>query len=643
MKRTLPVLLLALAGLAACKDGTGSSSSIAELVIEPSTYFLSQGDTVRLTAVGIDDEQKFVGITGASYKSTNPSVASVTGDGKVTALAVGTAQIVGKAEGRADTATINVTATANIRTFNVDAVGITGCDQPVYHSARQVASAAHVLIYEDTNNPAGGFTAAEYQAIANEFDATIYPTDLANFGTPTDLDGNGKVIILYTRAVNELTPPGAGFVYGGFFYPRDAFPRTPTTELDACPTSNVSEMFYLLSADPSGSINGHVRSKDYVRENTLTTTAHELQHLINYSRRLYVNKVREDEEVWLDEGLSHIAEELAYYAESGHAPRQNIDRAQIFASTQQTSLFEEFQGQNLGRYETYLRDPSSNSPYANNDELETRGATWNFLRYAADRRNGNDAALWFALANGTSVGLNNLSNALGTDPVALARDWAVSVYTDDAGIPVAPQFTQPSWNFRDIFRATTGGVYPLRVLALANGANNVSVKSGSAAYYKFAVAPGQQADVRVAQSGTTVGGACTVLNLAVGQVQQVVMSGGVALCPTGGAAGAEYVVIPFYGSATQDATISLTLTAQSVGTAVGPPNPSKSLDLSASGVSPFPLDRMSLPQGGGLDLQMRLRGQRLMQTLAGGRKGPRMAVNGVDGPGGVTVNIVRTK
>ena len=67
MKRTLPVLVLALAGLAACKDGTGSSSDIAQLVIEPSTYYLSQGDTFRLSAVGIDDQDNFVDVTGASY------------------------------------------------------------------------------------------------------------------------------------------------------------------------------------------------------------------------------------------------------------------------------------------------------------------------------------------------------------------------------------------------------------------------------------------------------------------------------------------------------------------------------------------------------------------------------------------------
>jgi hypothetical protein len=386
-----------------------------------------------------------------------------------------------------------------------------------------------------------------------------------------------------------------------------------------------------------------VRSKTDVRESTLSTTAHELQHLINHSRRIHVLHAPADT-VWLDEGLSHIAEELVYYSESGRAPRQNLAQAQILANAQQLAAFNEYQIQNTGRYEEYLRNPAPNSPWAGDDELETRGATWSLLRYAADRRNGNDQTFWFALVNSTNVGIPNLAAALGTDPVAFARDWAVSNYTDDAVPGVAPQFTQPSWNYRDIFRNSgLGGVYPLSVQPLANGSTSLTVRGGSAGYLKFAVAAGQQADVRVAQSGTTVGGACTVLNMAVGQVQQTVMNSGTAMCPTGGAGGAEYVLIPFYGSTEDKSTIALGITASNVGTAVGPPNPSRS---TADVVSGFPLDRLSIwhPYDGGLERRIRLRGQQITQRLQNTvARGARRSVSGVEGPSGVTVNLVRTK
>ncbi|HEX6750163.1 MAG TPA: Ig-like domain-containing protein [Longimicrobium sp.] len=643
MKRTLPLLLLALGGLAACSDGTGGEP-LAQLDVEPSTYFLSVGDTFRLTVTGKNDAGTTVSVNGASFKSENPGVASVTGDGKVTGVSVGTTDIIVKAGGQTDTSTINVLAQGSIKTFNVDALSETGCEEPVYHPARQVASAAHVAIYEDLNNPSGGFTAAEYQSIADEFEAKIYPTDIANFGTPTDLDANGKVIILYTRAVNELTPPGAGFIYGGFFYERDLFPRTETSQFQACPTSNLAEMFYLLSVDPTGSINGHVRDKAYVRESTLSTTAHELQHLINHSRRLYVTHAPA-ETLWLDEGLSHVAEELVYYAESGRSPRQNLGQAQILASQAQLDDFNEFMIQNTVRYREYLRAPAPNSPWANNDELETRGATWSYLRYLADRKGGSEPAFWAALVNSSTTGIGNLNAATGTDATAWARDWAVSNYTDDAGFTTGAQFTQPSWNYRDIFKNSgLGGTYPLQVSTLGAGTTGVSVKAGSAAYLKFGVAAGQQGDIRVAPSGGTVAGACTVLNLNVGDVHQVVMGTGVALCPAGGAAGAEFVVIPFYGSATSDATIGIGVTAANVIAPVGPPNPSRTAESSL--VSPFPLDHygLSRPYDGGLELRLRLRERRIAERLRPSTtSGARRDANAVDGPNGVTVNVVRTK
>jgi hypothetical protein len=642
MKRTL-VLLLAALGLAACKDSTGSSGpKLSSLQVAPSTYFLSVGDTVRLSALGVRaDNDEEVG-ANAKYESSNGSVASVTSDGKVTGVSVGTAQITARAGGQTATATINVVATPNIRTFNVESTSTTGCDAPEYVQARLVASTAHVLLYEDVANPTGGFTTAEYQTIANEFETVGYQTTVNNFGTPTDLDGNGKVIALFTRAVNKLTPPGAGFVYGGFFYSRDLFPRTPKEGFGACPGSNVGEMFYMLAADPTGSINGHTRTKAYVRENTLGTLPHELQHLINSSRRFYVRDLFEHETVWLDEGLSHVAEELAYYAKSGYAPRQNLGREQALTGTQ-FNTYAEYQDNNLGRLSTYLQLPQTNSPIANDDELETRGATWWLLRYLADRRGGTESAFWNALTNGNTIGVANLQNALGTDPAPLIRDWAVMNYTDDAGLPVEARFTEPSWNHRSIFLNTTSGKYPLWVMTLNNGTTAANVKSSSAAYYKFGVAPGGTADVRFTSAGGTLPGSCTATPLTVGQVQQVVLNTGTGFCLAGGATGAEYVAVVFYGSTTSGASIGLTVSATGVVPPVGPPTPLRDQPV---GSRLFPLDgfdEQSL-RGGGRELEHRLRERRIAARLrTGGSGAMRGDLAAVEGPAGVTINIVRTK
>ena len=161
--------------------------------------------------------------------------------------------------------------------------------------------------------------------------------------------------------------------------------------------------------------------------------AHEFQHLINASRRLYVTQgVEEFEVTWLNEGLSHIAEELLFYRESSLTPRQNIDSIRIRSTNTIRNAFNNDMSSNTSRYRSFLVAPSENSPFRDDDSLETRGATWNLLRYLADRKAGVDAATWQALVNTTRVGLPNLSAVFGSDIASKVRDWNVSHYTDDA-------------------------------------------------------------------------------------------------------------------------------------------------------------------------------------------------------------------
>lgn len=612
MKRTLPVLLLALAGLAACKDTAGPSGpSLSALTISPNPLFVGVGDTTRLSASGTKTDGTAATVT-PDYKSSNTAVATVSSAGVVTGVGVGTTDVVAKSGGQSVTVAVNVLAAGNFRTFNVNSES--NCSNPTYHAARLVATSAHALIYEDVTNPTGGFTDAEYQGIIAQLEGTVYPTDTQNFGTPTDIDGNGHFIVLYTRAVNDLTPVGASFIYGGFFHPRDVFPKTAQPGFEACPSSNAGEMFYMLSPDPTGASNGHIRSKAYVLGSTVGTIAHEFQHLINTSRRLYVNNADDYEEVWLDEGLAHVAEELNFYTASGLASRQNIGQTAILANNTRLNAFNDFEIENFGRFDEYLRAPASNAPYGNDDDLATRGAGWSLLRYLADRRGGTDQTFWFSVVNSTTNGLANLQAVLGTDPVLWARDWAVANYTDDA-VPATAVFTHPSWNFRDVYANASFGGFGLQVQTLAAGTTNNSIRAGSAAYYKFGVAAAQNADVRVVpQGGAAVAGACTPVVLAtVGAVQQLTLGTGVALCFPGGATGADYALIPFHASNTLDATFGITITASSViATSAGGPSPSR-----ATGRPLFSLDGQSLthPWDGGMETRMRERAYRELRPM----------------------------
>jgi Peptidase M30. len=389
----------------------------------------------------------------------------------------------------------------DIVTFNVNAGPTTAdvCTTPINHGARVMAVSNNAIVVNDTLNPPG-FTTADFQFFAAAFDTLMFPTDTTNFGAPTDIDGNGKVILLFTRAVNELTPASntTSFI-GGFFYNRDIFPTGNTsTRAQACPTSNFAEMFYLLTPDPNATINGHTFLTSTVKTLTLGTVSHEFQHLINASRHLYFNTATTAfEEVFLDEGLAHAAEELNFYAASHDSPRQNLAAADMTSSPGATAAANNFALQNQKRFRNFLIAPDANSPYANNDNLETRGATWSFLRYAVDRVGGPDRNSFFNLVNpnvASMTGLTNLQRVFGTNLSAQFRDWSVANYVDDAVAGVPTLNLHPSWNTRSIEGSTvvtSSGVFPLKTQQLPAGTKlSVSLVDGGSAYIRFGVGAG---------------------------------------------------------------------------------------------------------------------------------------------------------
>src|SRR2546423_2789496 len=130
-------------------------------------------------------------------------------------------------------------------------------------------------------------------------------------------------------------------------------------------------MFYLAVPDPNAIVNGNTSfTKNFVSHLTVSTTAHEFQHLINASRRLYVNTSATDcEVVWLNEGLSHVAEELLFLLHSGLTLRSNIDSLKLRSSQKVLDAFNSDEGSNFRRVSVYLPRTLTSSPYANDDSL----------------------------------------------------------------------------------------------------------------------------------------------------------------------------------------------------------------------------------------------------------------------------------
>ena len=404
--------------------------------------------------------------------------------------------------------TTTVPAVGDLVTLNVNA-SVTGfCADPDYRVGRVAAVTNRAIVIADTANPPGGFTDAEYQSIGVTFDTLVDPTDRGAFGAPSDIDNNGHVLMFFTRAVNELTSSGATSVVLGFFYQRDLLPKVGSP--GPCAGSNQAEMFYLLVPDTAGVINSNKRSKAQVVSFTNGTVAHEYQHLINASRRLYVNGAGQTfEEKWLDEGLSHIAEELNYYTATGSPPRQNID-ASLFTNPTLVTAYNTFMVNNTRRYQTYLaatetQGPISSSP--SDDDLQTRGAIWSFLRYAADHLPaGSENAFWFSLVNSPTSGMANLTHALGMAPDSLMRDWAISVFLDDNAPNVDPRFQQPSWNMRSITtNNSTSLPFALFTRILHDGSTtNFQMVANGVAFLRFTVPSGQDGLVALTSGGAAL-------------------------------------------------------------------------------------------------------------------------------------------
>ncbi|MQA91709.1 MAG: hypothetical protein GEU90_16055 [Gemmatimonas sp.] len=384
--------------------------------------------------------------------------------------------------------------------LNTDTDGDFCADLDV-RTGRVEAISSGAVVVADVDNPKDGFTRSDYEVFAERFDSLIEPTITGAFGEPTDIDDNGRVVVFFTRAVNELTrPTDEGFV-GGFFYSRDLFPDTPA---DPCPASNQGELFYVLVPDPAAVASHIPHTRDGVFAGALGTIGHEYQHLINASRRIWVNQANSFEETWLDEGLSHIAEELLFYADAGLSRHSNVSLDDIFGSTQLLNAINQFGIQNLIRYGLYLEEVTNDSPTGAGDALGTRGATWAFLRYLADHQPRSDPEFFHDLVNSQDAGFDNLASVVEGDPVDWLQQWGVSVYADDLVTAAADSaFQQPSWDFRSLLPELFGD-FPLFVRTLSgSGTLEFDVVSGTSGYVQFRSPANGAAQLSIDSGGET--------------------------------------------------------------------------------------------------------------------------------------------
>lgn len=465
---------------------------------------------------------------------------------------------------------------------------------------RVVAVTSRSIVVVDTENPPGGLSDEEYASFGVEFDVVAYPVVTEAFGEPSDLDENERVIAFFTHGVNALTRVDDEGIIFGFVWAGDLFPSTGG---DACAASNEAEVVYLAVPDPNGQVSVQV-SPNVIRDASVATMGHELQHLVNASHRLFVNP-SDFEEIWLDEGLSHVAEELLFYAYTGMEPRDNIDVESLTETQSRTDAFFEFQYQNVDRFALFLDDPGTEAASLINADatLASRGSDWHFLRYAADRR-GSESEFWFSLVNTSLTGLDNLTQALGADAEEWVHDWSAAVYADDETV-TDPDFQFPSWDLRDIYPALVDTneeqvypEYPLTLRRLTDAAPlDLDVAGMAGAYVQVNVPAADTVTVRL-RSGGIIPLAqlrLAVVNASTGEIERLAGDDAAEITLEAGVSGATYVLAVLNASKSPGAMLPVEVESSGAGTAAFASAPSRGHALAPRGSFALSPARRPLP------------------------------------------------
>ncbi|MSR82984.1 MAG: hypothetical protein EXS58_08675 [Candidatus Latescibacteria bacterium] len=269
--------------------------------------------------------------------------------------------------------------------------------QEVAASLVAISGRALAWVQEGTSGPDQGLVEQLLRQFSDE-DETLVGQ---RFGLPSDVDGDGRVSFLFTPLVDQV-----GWLAG--FYS-----AASTLSRDLGGTGDQVDLMFLSPTQPADSYR--------------SLLVHEFQHLVNFNQHVLVRH-GEGEANWLNEGLSHLAEDLVSgYIASG--------QGEIIAA------FLEAPGE-VGLAGEALMD------------RRKRGAAYLFVRSLADRMG---AGVLLRLVNTGLADRDNVEAATGESFAQLLACWGAEVYLSGLGLYPHPRFEYIS----DLLRAGEGRGFPL--------------------------------------------------------------------------------------------------------------------------------------------------------------------------------------
>ena len=341
----------------------------------------------------------------------------------------------------------------------------------------------HAVIYQDLNAPAGGLGPGDFDDLGKIFDLELYDVGTRAFGAESDIDGDDRVAILLTPVVNSLTEVAScddSFI-AGFFLALDINPGSVGD-----PRSNQAEVFYSIVPDLEGEFTCTF-TVDQVRGQVPVTFIHEFQHMISFHQHVML-RGGVPEELWLNEGLSHLSEELA---------------AQHFLAQEDTTRFERFAVGNLINAYDYLLEPGDVFvlPAEGGGTRQERGAAWLFLRWVVDQF-GEDVVRRMSETGATGSG--NVGSVAGVPFGRLLSEWFLANWVSDLPDSILADSVKPdrlkfsSWRFRITFASFNEQLedrfpkaFPIdpRLLSPAGFDQVRTLRAGSGDYYRVVQPP----------------------------------------------------------------------------------------------------------------------------------------------------------
>ncbi len=248
------------------------------------------------------------------------------------------------------------------------------------------------------------------------FDKTIYQRDVSLFGNPplksgettlsSDRNADGLIWMVITNTVSEVRPAVGFFV---------------ATDFTDDALSNKADILWMTPPETAGELTP-----------AYTTMAHEFQHLLNYAVKVYKpaasgGSAGDLEALWLDEGLSHFAEDACGFG----GENTTMLSQETFTAFNTTALI------------------------SGQDSLAARGVAFTYVRYLFEKKgaasyetsgaitDGGGAAWLKSLHASTKTGAENITATYG-DYKAAMDAWIATIAIDGRGMSGADLYSYKS-------------------------------------------------------------------------------------------------------------------------------------------------------------------------------------------------------